>query len=52
MANVFVHFEPVGPMGGELEYGKTDLPPYLVPGSPEEEHWRKSHPNGHTVSHC
>jgi prolyl 4-hydroxylase len=52
MANVFVHFEPVGPLEGELEYGKTDLPPYLIPGSPEEEHWRRSHPNGHKVSHC
>lgn len=50
MANVFIHFEPIGPMGGEVEYGKTDLPPYVIPGSPEEEHWRKHNPDGHKVS--
>lgn len=57
MANVFIHFEPIGPVGGEVEFGKTDLPPYLLPGSEEEEHWRRSNPNGHKVSrsaylHC
>lgn len=51
MANVFIHFEPIGPMGGEVEYGKTDLPPYVIPGSEEEEHWRSANPNGHKVSH-
>jgi hypothetical protein len=49
MANVFIHFEPIGPVGGEVEFGKTDLPPYLIPGSEEEEHWRRSNPNGHKL---
>jgi len=48
-ANVFVHFEPIGPLGGEVEYGKTDLPPYVIPGSAEEEHWRRQNPNGHKL---
>jgi prolyl 4-hydroxylase len=46
MANVFIHFEPVGPVGGRVEY-TGDLPPYLIPGSPEEEHWRSRNPKGH-----
>lgn len=49
MANVFIHFEPIGPLGGEDLYGTNDLPPYVIPGSPEEENWRKRNPNGHTV---
>lgn len=48
MANVFIHFEPIGPMGGETEFG-GDLPPYLIPGSEEEEHWRRANPNGHKL---
>ena len=50
MANVFIHFEPVGPINGELEIGKTDLPPYIIPGSPEEPNWRRNNPDGHHVS--
>ena len=39
MANVFIHFEPVGPIGGPIEYdGK--FPPYIIRGSPEESRWR------------
>lgn len=49
MANVFIHFEPIGPVGGEIVYGTTDLPPYLIPGSPEEENWRIRNPNGHEI---
>jgi hypothetical protein len=49
MANVFIHFEPIGQVGRELEYGTTDLPPYVIPGSPEESNWRMRNPNGHTV---
>jgi prolyl 4-hydroxylase len=49
MANVFIHFEPIGPVGGDLLYGTTDLPPYLIPGSPEEDNWRSRNPNGHTI---
>jgi ankyrin repeat protein len=49
MANVFIHFEPIGPVGGQIEYGTTDLPPYLIPGSPDEANWRSRNPQGHTI---
>ena len=49
MANVFIHFEPIGPVGEALTYGTTDLPPYLIPGSLEEGNWRKNNPNGHKI---
>ena len=49
MANVFIHFEPIGPIDGEIQYGQNDLPPYLMPGTPEEENWRSRNPNGHTI---
>ena len=50
MANVFIHFEPIGPIGSpDVQEGSMDLPPYILPGSPEEENWRASHPNGHTI---
>ena len=48
MANVFIHFEPIQKMGGEMEY-TGDLPPYLIQGSPEEARWRSNNPNGHTL---
>lgn len=48
MANIFIHFEPMGPVGGKIEY-TGDLPPYLIPGSPEESIWRGQNPNGHEV---
>jgi prolyl 4-hydroxylase len=46
MANVFIHFEPIGPIGGQVEY-TGDLPPYILPGSPAEVTWRAKNPNGH-----
>lgn len=49
MANVFIHFEPIGSTDKELVYGTTDLPPYLIPGSPEEANWRERNPNGHSI---
>jgi prolyl 4-hydroxylase len=48
MSNVFIHFEPIGPIAGQIEY-TGDLPPYLIPGSPEEKNWRRSNPNGHKI---
>jgi prolyl 4-hydroxylase len=48
MANVFIHFEPIGEVGGQIEY-TGDLPPYVIPGSPEEANWRKNNPNGHVI---
>jgi len=49
MANVFIHFEPIGAVGGELEYGTTELPPYLIPGSPDEANWKLRNPDGHKI---
>lgn len=49
MANVFIHFEPIGPVGKPLVYGTTDLPPYVIPGSPEEENWRAHNRDGHKI---
>jgi len=48
MANCFIHFEPIGPIGGQVEL-TGDLPPYLIPGSVGEEEWRKANPDGHHV---
>jgi prolyl 4-hydroxylase len=48
MANVFIHFEPVGPVGKEIEIDE-DLPMYIVHGSEEERNWRMSNPNGYKV---
>uniref|UniRef100_A0A7S1Y6U7 Fe2OG dioxygenase domain-containing protein n=1 Tax=Grammatophora oceanica TaxID=210454 RepID=A0A7S1Y6U7_9STRA len=48
MANVFIHFEPIGPLDGpELVDG--ELPPYVLPGSEEERNWRKRNPLGHKI---
>lgn len=47
MANVFVHFEVVGPLGDDNESNESDLPPYLIPGSPEEDFWRQENPQGY-----
>ena len=48
MANIFIHFEPIGPIGGQVQL-TGDLPPYLIPGSPAEESWRAANPKGHRV---
>lgn len=48
MANMFIHFEPVGPIRGSVELN-GDLPPYIIPGSPEEANWRSKNPSGHTI---
>lgn len=48
MANVFIHFEPIGPVGGQVQT-TGDLPPYVIPGSPAEQDWRDSNPKGHRV---
>lgn len=31
--------------GHEVDQGESDLPPYIIPGSPEEANWRARHPN-------
>mmetsp|Transcript_9987 Transcript_9987/g.20822 ORF Transcript_9987/g.20822 Transcript_9987/m.20822 type:complete len:496 (+) Transcript_9987:103-1590(+) len=50
-ANIFIHFEPFD--GWDDARDKTnigdnngDLPPYILPGSPEEEWFREDNPNG------
>lgn len=45
---MFIHFEPTGPIDGQVEYN-GDLPPYVIAGSEEEEYWRDSNPNGHKI---
>lgn len=53
MANVFCHFEPTGRYVGvdgeyywKQECNSHGLPPYIIPGSVEENEWRKDYPNG------
>lgn len=51
-ANVFIHFEPLGPLhgGGSSDAEiNGDLPPFLIPGSPSEAEWRAENPNGHII---
>ena len=48
MANVFIHFEPIQKIGGQVEY-TGDLPPYILRGSPEEANWRSRNPDGHKL---
>ncbi len=46
-ANVFVHFEPFGPLDGSPTHRDApDLPPYLIKDSPWEGQWRKDNPQG------
>ena len=48
MANIFIHFEPIGPVGREIDVD-SDLPQYIIRGSEEEEHWRRSNPKGYQL---
>jgi prolyl 4-hydroxylase len=49
-ANIFVHFEPLGPpKSSDIPYSfgeKKPLPPYLLPDTPWTEEWRTQFPNG------
>jgi hypothetical protein len=54
MANIFVHFEPFdvneesvqeGDLASQLGTG-GDLPPYIIPDSPEAELWKETYPQG------
>jgi prolyl 4-hydroxylase len=49
LANVFIHFEPIGPIGDDLST-VGDLPSYIVPGSVEEDNWRRRNRDGWSVS--
>ncbi|CAB9496503.1 Ankyrin Repeat [Seminavis robusta] len=44
-ANIFVHFEPIGKLG-EASIPEGGLPPYVIPGSPQEPVWRNENPDG------
>ena len=44
-ANIFVHFEAIGPLDGE-HVDNGDLPPYLLEGSSWEPEWRKMNQQG------
>ena len=48
MANIFIHFEPVGPIGGPIEYD-GEFPPYIIKGSSEDFLWRSRNPEGHRL---
>jgi ankyrin repeat protein len=48
MANVFVHFEPIGPVGEEIKID-PDLPQYVIRGSEEEQNWRAQNRNGYKI---
>eukprot|EP00538_Stauroneis_constricta_P004674 CAMPEP_0119548182 /NCGR_PEP_ID=MMETSP1352-20130426/2155_1 /TAXON_ID=265584 /ORGANISM="Stauroneis constricta, Strain CCMP1120" /LENGTH=452 /DNA_ID=CAMNT_0007593371 /DNA_START=91 /DNA_END=1449 /DNA_ORIENTATION=- len=48
MANIFVHFEPVGKVG-EPVHLKPDLPNYVIPGSEEAANWKRSNPRGYSI---
>jgi hypothetical protein len=54
MANIFVHFEPFDVMEEKVQDGDVasqlgtggDLPPYIIPNSPEADHWKEQYPHG------
>jgi len=48
MANIFIHFEPIGPINEPVDFD-SDLPPYVIRGSIQEEHWRHENPQGRKV---
>mmetsp|Transcript_16484 Transcript_16484/g.38112 ORF Transcript_16484/g.38112 Transcript_16484/m.38112 type:complete len:516 (+) Transcript_16484:72-1619(+) len=50
-ANIFIHFEPYDGWDNARDKTKLgdnngDLPPYIIPGSPEEKRYRDENPNG------
>jgi prolyl 4-hydroxylase len=51
-ANVFVHFEPIGPLETDADLRsrpEAELPPYIIPDSPWEKEWRSVFPDGWTL---
>lgn len=47
--NIFLHFEPVGPVNLEERIDNADLPPYMIPYSSWEPEWRLTNPDGWTI---
>jgi len=46
MANIFVHFEPLGPLNEEIHVDPF-LPRYIVPGSGQDVEFRSENPEGY-----
>jgi hypothetical protein len=49
MANVFIHFEPIGGLQDAIKFEEGGLPPYVVPGSKAEAFWWSQNPSGHKL---
>ena len=45
-ANIFVHFEVMGPLDATERVDANGLPPYIIPGSTFDTEWRRDHPQG------
>jgi len=48
-ANLFIHFEPIGPLDPDEESNydpNLDIPPYIIPDSVWEKEWVRSNPSG------
>lgn len=39
-------------VGGHEVDQPSDLPPYIIPGTPEEANWRRFHPGGQVSGRC
>jgi hypothetical protein len=50
-ANIFVHFEPLGPPRNVPPSNDTSLPPYLIANSSWEPEWRDKNPDGWKLRH-
>ena len=48
MANIFIHFEPIGPIKGQIQWD-GELPPYVIRGSEGEADWHVQNPDGHQL---
>lgn len=49
MANVFIHFEPIGGLEDEITFEAGGLPPYVVPDTEMAQVWWQQNPGGHKL---
>lgn len=49
MANLFIHFEPIGPIGKKVN-NNLDFPTYIVQGSEIEMQWRLLNRGGYVYN--
>lgn len=49
MANIFVHFEPIGYLSDPIDF-RRKVPLYIDPDSPEAKSFEKEHPDGHAYN--